>query len=103
DRRWSKVEPAARRPIPPACRVLAERRRATPRTQRRRRRPKRRRPPIREVMPSLSSPQLRLAARRNRTSALRLEWPDGVVNLLPPRRLLKIVRPSAAPIGDAGL
>src|SRR6202021_3842486 len=54
---------------------------------------------IRRATPS----QRRLGATRNRTSALRLEWPDSVVELLSPPRLLKVALASTAAIGDASL
>ena len=48
-------------------------------------------------------PRRRLAARSHPSSAPRLEWPHGVIDLLSPGWLLKIARPTAPPIGDSSL
>ena len=54
------------------------------------------------IRPLQTSSRRRPGATRI-ASALRLEWPDGVVDLLSPRRLLKVSLTSAPAIGDAGL
>src|SRR6202453_1332955 len=86
-----------------ACPRLAWRWGATPRRRRRRWQRGKRRSPIRSRIPCATPSRRRLGATRNRTSALPLEWPDGVVDLLSPRRLLKVGLTSTAAIGDASL
>src|SRR6478609_10589530 len=97
------MSPLARWPAPPPACLRRVELGATPRRRRRCKRRGRSRSPIRSTIPAATSSQRGLGSRRNQTSALRLEWPDGVIDLLSPGRLLKVALTSAAAIGDAGL